>query len=92
MDAVALLQEWVTVVARQAEGDLQSASILSGSIGAPESRMELELEFNTLSDLEEFWGTIPAQAHKAWSERLQVSYAHRAQQPLKLSACPYSRI
>ena len=34
--------------------------------------MQLEVEFNTLAELELFWAAIPPQDHKAWSQRAQV--------------------
>lgn len=35
--------------------------------------MQLEVELDNLAELEAFWGQIPSQAHKAWSQRAQVS-------------------
>ena len=34
--------------------------------------MQLEIEVDNLAQLEAFWGQIPPQAHKAWSQRAQV--------------------
>ena len=34
--------------------------------------MQLEVEFDTLAELEHFWAAIPPQDHKAWSQRAQV--------------------
>ena len=34
--------------------------------------MQLEVEFDTLAELEHFWSAIPPQDHKAWSQRAQV--------------------
>jgi hypothetical protein len=34
--------------------------------------LQLEVEFDTLAELEEFWASIPQQDHKAWSQRAQV--------------------
>ena len=33
---------------------------------------QMEVDFETLTDLEGFWGSIPPEAHKAWSQRMQV--------------------
>lgn len=33
--------------------------------------MQLEVEFPTLSELEQFWSLIPPGLHKAWSQRLE---------------------
>ena len=35
--------------------------------------MQLEVEFDTLAELEHFWAAIPPQDHKAWSQRAQVN-------------------
>ncbi|EIE23756.1 hypothetical protein COCSUDRAFT_53450 [Coccomyxa subellipsoidea C-169] len=69
LDAVALLQEWVTQIGSQAGLDLSRTQILSGAIGVPESRLVMEVDFDTLAELEAFWSSIPQQDHKAWSER-----------------------
>lgn len=34
--------------------------------------LQLEVEFATLAELEQFWAKIPPQEHKAWSQRAQV--------------------
>lgn len=41
----------------------------AGLLGAPESRLELEVEVESLAALEQFWGGISPAAHKAWSQR-----------------------
>ena len=37
--------------------------------------MQLEVEFETLALLEQFWAAIPPVEHKAWSQRARVSFA-----------------
>jgi len=32
--------------------------------------LQLEVEFETLADLETFWGSIPSDLHKAWSGKI----------------------
>ena len=34
--------------------------------------IQMEVDFETLSGLEDFWSSIPATEHKAWSQRMQV--------------------
>ena len=34
--------------------------------------MQLEVELESLAQLETLWSQIPPQAHKAWSQRAQV--------------------
>jgi hypothetical protein len=58
-------------IGSQAGLDSENAALASGSIGCPESRLELEVSFDSLADLEVFWGSIPTPAHKAWGERLR---------------------
>ena len=76
LDAVELVQEWLSTVASKASGNMQRAEILSGAIGAPESRLELELSFASLQELEVFWGTVPPAEHRLWSKKLQVTFGH----------------
>lgn len=71
MEAIALLQEWVQSIGSQAGLTAENTTILSGAVGAPESRLELEVGLDSLAQLETFWGQIPPQAHKAWSQRAQ---------------------
>ncbi|KAK9905779.1 hypothetical protein WJX75_006109 [Coccomyxa subellipsoidea] len=56
-------------IGSQAGLDLSKTQILSGAIGVPESRLVMEVDFDTLAELEAFWSSIPQQDHKAWSER-----------------------
>jgi len=73
--AIALLQEWVQEIGRYAEPGLDeeagNARIHSGNIGAPESRLELEVEFGSLDELERFWGSIDGGKHMIWSEKIR---------------------
>ncbi len=80
MDAVALLQEWVRDIGSRAGLGPSNAAIASGSVGVPESRLELEVTFDTLSELEQFWASIPPDAHRAWSQRLQGMVVHGSPQ------------
>ena len=72
MEGAALLQEWVETVGSRAEPGLtrENTRIYSGSIGSPESRLELQVEFGSLEELERFWGTIPVDGHTAWSGKV----------------------
>ncbi|KAL0039602.1 hypothetical protein WJX77_003110 [Trebouxia sp. C0004] len=71
MEAIGLLQEWVQNIGSQAGLTANNTTILSGAVGAPESRLEAEVELGNLAELEAFWGQVPSQAHKAWSQRAQ---------------------
>ncbi len=74
MDAIALLQEWVQEVGSYADPALDetNTSISAGNVGAPESRLELEVEFESLDELERFWGSIDPQKHMAWGQKVKV--------------------
>ncbi|KAL4422820.1 hypothetical protein ABPG75_009017 [Micractinium tetrahymenae] len=80
LDAVALLQEWVRDVGSQAGLTPDNTQLHSGSIGAPESTLELEVSFDSLADLEAFWAAIPPAQHKAWGQRMQQYIVHGSPQ------------
>jgi uncharacterized membrane protein YgcG len=71
-DATQLLVEWVQTVGAEAGGAdlLPRARVSTGALGAPESRLELELSFGSMADWEAFLARIPPAAHKAWSQRV----------------------
>jgi hypothetical protein len=69
MEAVALLQEWAREVGAPA-GLAPEAALVSGAVGAPESRLELEADFPSLAALEAFWAAIAPEPHRAWAARL----------------------
>lgn len=71
---MALLQDWAMNIGREASPALDASNtrINSGAVGSPEARLELEITFETLSELEQFWASIPAEAHKSWSQKMQA--------------------
>lgn len=71
LDAVELLQEWVADIGAQAGLTPFNATISSGAVGVPESRLELEVAFDSIAELEGFWAAIPPERHRAWSQRAQ---------------------
>eukprot|EP00887_Chlorella_sp_A99_P007271 scaffold2.g7271.t1 len=76
MEAVALLQEWVRDIGSRAGCTAANTRLNSGSVGAPESRLELEVEMPSLAELERFWASIPPGEHQAWSRRLRELVVH----------------
>lgn len=66
--AIGMLQEWARGPGR---GAPSGGRLLAGHVGAPESRLELELEFSSLAEFEDFLGGVPADEHRAWAERFQ---------------------
>lgn len=73
MRAIELLQEWVQEVGAYADPPLNetNTSMSAGNIGAPESRLELEVAFESLDALERFWGTIDPSRHMRWGEKVK---------------------
>ena len=68
--AVRLLQEWVrTVGAGAGAGAPRGAELRGGYVGAPESRLELELEFGSLAEVEQFWAAVDPAQHRDWCQR-----------------------
>ena len=35
---------------------------------------QVDLDFDSLSDVDEFWNTLPQQEHRAWLQRMQVRH------------------
>ncbi|KAF6254691.1 hypothetical protein COO60DRAFT_292299 [Scenedesmus sp. NREL 46B-D3] len=70
-EATALLQEWVATVGSQAGITAANTRLSSGCLGVPESRLEMEVSFDSMADWEAFLSAVPFQDHKAWSQRIQ---------------------
>jgi hypothetical protein len=71
MEAVALLQEWVREIGSEAGLGPTNAAINSGAVGTPESRLELEVTFDSLAEVEQFWASIPPDLHKVWAQKIK---------------------
>jgi hypothetical protein len=70
-EATNLVVEWLQTVGAAAGVAPSSARVSTGALGAPESRLELEIAFDSMSDWEAFLARVPAAAHRAWSQRVQ---------------------
>mmetsp|Transcript_19768 Transcript_19768/g.54909 ORF Transcript_19768/g.54909 Transcript_19768/m.54909 type:complete len:273 (-) Transcript_19768:41-859(-) len=70
-EAVQLLQEWVRDVGSQAGLTASNTGITTGAVGAPESRLELEVEVANMAELESFWARIPVEKHTSWVRIVQ---------------------
>lgn len=64
------MQEWVQTVGRSAGLTASNTRLSSGSLGVPESRMEMEVTFDSMADWEAFLSRIPFHEHKAWTQRI----------------------
>jgi hypothetical protein len=56
-------------VASQAGVAAGDARLLTSQLGAPDSRLELELSFDGLADMEAFFAALPVAEHVAWGAR-----------------------
>uniref|UniRef100_A0A383VMF5 Uncharacterized protein n=1 Tax=Tetradesmus obliquus TaxID=3088 RepID=A0A383VMF5_TETOB len=70
-EATALLQEWVATVGSKAGLTAANTRLASGCLGVPESRLEMEVSFDSMADWEAFLSSVPFQEHKAWTQRIQ---------------------
>ena len=68
-DAVSLLREWAQNVALKATPPPSNVALLAAAIGVPEARVEMELTFASLAELDSFWRTSPADVQKDWARR-----------------------
>ena len=82
-EAAALLAEWATKIAPRALAEAgklgagagrraaPSVRVLSGAVGASESRLEVEVSgLPSLAALEVLWEALPREEHRHWQERL----------------------
>ena len=67
--ALALLKEWLAGPAASAGLAADHSRLLACTIGGTESRCELELLFDSLSELESFWASLPPKEHAEWQLR-----------------------
>eukprot|EP00798_Chlamydomonas_sp_ICE-L_P030575 gene30575-35593_t len=70
-EATSLLQDWVKDVGSKAGLSTSNTRLSSGAIGAPEARLEMEVELVSTAEWEQFIASIPSREHKAWSQRAQ---------------------
>lgn len=66
-----LLQEWVGTVGQQAGLTAQNTRLSSGCLGVPESRLEMEVTFDSMAQWESFLAAIPMTEHRNWTQRMQ---------------------
>jgi len=70
-EAIKLLQEWIQKVTEATQSTTGAMQISHGAVGTPESRIELEVELESLAELESFWGSVPSKYHREWANRMQ---------------------
>ncbi|GMH45469.1 hypothetical protein BSKO_13426 [Bryopsis sp. KO-2023] len=70
-EALNLMKDWVLNVASKGGLDSKSVTLCSGAVGAPESRIELEIGFPDVGAWEAFLSRIPAEGHRKWSKEME---------------------
>jgi hypothetical protein len=68
----ASLNEWLDGIGSQIGWTRSNTRLLTGSVGAPESRLQMEVTLRDLAELNACWeklGTVDA--HKQWSKELE---------------------
>merc|ERR1712216_601942 len=73
--AVELAQEWVNAFGVRGGLDKSETSMIVGSVGAPTSRIEMNTEFKSMSELESFFDSFhnpeTRGAQGQWSKRME---------------------
>ena len=71
-----LMSEWLSTVASPVLtglGTQKATRLLSEQLGGTEARCELELQFSSLAEMEQFWTQVPQAEHAAWLQRLAAN-------------------
>ncbi len=70
--ALALMRRWWEEIAPAIGWSRQQARLLSGSLGVPESRVEVEIALDDLAELEQAWARLAAlEAQSEWARELE---------------------
>jgi hypothetical protein len=70
-EAIALIKEWNTQIGAQTNIDVSKARITTGSVGANEGLVEVEMEIDDLKALDDFYSKIATiQMHSEWGPRM----------------------
>lgn len=67
---------------------LSNTRLSSGSIGAPESRLEMEIELESLAAWERFLASLPMDALRSWSQRVRSCIVDGSPRWEVYQACP----
>ena len=75
------LRGWFDDVGREIGLDPSNVRFLTGSIGAAESKLEMEITVNDLADLNEIWNKMGnVKTHPGWARKIE---------PFLVSGSPY---
>lgn len=70
-EAIGLIKEWNEQIGVQTNIDVSKARIVTGSVGAGEGLVELEMEIEDLKDLDDFFSKIASiQMHGEWGPKM----------------------
>lgn len=70
-EAIKLSKEWEEQIGRQTGLDIDVARMTTGSVGARESRVEIEYPISGLGELQEFFDKIATiKMHADWGKRM----------------------
>jgi hypothetical protein len=70
-EAIKLLKQWNEQIGAQTDIDVTGSRILTGSVGASEALVEMEIEIEGLDDLQKFFDKIAAiSMHQDWGKRM----------------------
>jgi hypothetical protein len=66
-----LMKEWNEQVGEQTDLDISKERIITGSVGAKEAAIEIEVEIENLAELDAFFDKIATvQFHKEWGRKM----------------------
>ncbi len=66
------VKQWCEDIGTQIGWTAERTRVATGSVGALESTVELEVQIEDLADLAASWGKLGAiEAHKRWSEEIE---------------------
>lgn len=70
-EALALLRDWISQIGSQTDLDMSTSRITTGSVGARESRIEVEFVIAGLAVLDDFFTKIgQIKLHKDWGRSM----------------------
>ncbi|RFA25592.1 hypothetical protein CAI21_18895 [Alkalilimnicola ehrlichii] len=66
------MKKWSDEVGREIGWPPDRMRVYTGSLGAPESTVQSEIEIDSLEELDEAWGKLATlESHKQWSKDLE---------------------
>jgi cyclopropane fatty-acyl-phospholipid synthase-like methyltransferase len=70
-EAINLLKQWNEQIGAQTDTDVSRSRILTGSVGASEALVEMEIEIDGLDDLQKFFDKIASiTMHEDWGKQM----------------------